>query len=565
MFEETELLRDLAIALSVALGGGWLAHVCRQPALVGYLVAGVIIGPYVLGLVEGSEEIGTIATLGIVLLLFTLGIKFSLRELIRLRYVAIGGGILQMFLSAVLGVGIASILGWSVEETVVLAIVIGLSSTMVVISLLSDRGELHSVHGRVMIGILLVQDIAAALAMFILPTLGTDSDIEISSILFALLNAAIFLVGVLILGFWIVPPFIRRVARRGSRELFIISSAALCFGSAYGAHYMGLSAGLGAFAVGLVISESDFAHQVIGDTSPLRDTFSALFFVAVGMLLDISFVADNIGTILFVVAAIVATKFMVSSAVTRLFRYTGKTVPLVGAGIFQIGEFSLVLAELSRSNGGISEDIYSIILASAMITIMLTPPIFAITSRLVESRWLASAFPAEKHPAPIQLKSTQHVVICGYGRVGSGLAQALTELEIPFTVIDLDPGVISHLRSQKVPCVYGDAGNMEVLSRARLSEALLLVIATPDPVAARQAVDNARRINPRLHIMARVHTRIEMDILQNQGVFDMVQPEVEASIELVRHILCHMGIPPDEVSDMLGRWRNKCPIKDYVD
>lgn len=565
MFEETELLRDLAIALSVALGGGWLAHVCRQPALVGYLVAGVIIGPHFLGLVEDSEEINTLATLGIVLLLFTLGIKFSLRELIRLRYVAIGGGILQMFLSAVFGVGIASILGWSVEETVVLAIVIGLSSTMVVISLLSDRGELHSVHGRVMIGILLVQDIAAALAMFILPTLGADSDINVSSILFALLNAAIFLAGVLILGFWIVPPFIRRVAKRGSRELFIISSAALCFGSAFGAHYLGLSAGLGAFAVGLVISESDFAHQIIGDTSPLRDTFSAIFFVAIGMLLDISFVTDHIGTILFVVIAIVIAKFLVSSAVTRLFRYTGKTVPLVGAGIFQIGEFSLVLAELSRATGGISDDVYSIILASAMGTILLTPPIFALTSRLVETRWLSSAFPADRHPVPLQSKPTQHVVICGYGRVGGGLAQALTEIGIPFTIIDLDPGVISQLRSQKIPYVYGDAGNIEVLSQARLSEALLLVIATPDPVAARQAVDNARRLNPHLHIMARVHTQIEMDILLNQGVYDLVQPEVEASIELLRHILCHMGTPPEEVTDILGRWRNKCPIRDYID
>jgi len=358
-----------------------------------------------------------------------------------------------------------------------------------------------------------------------------------------------------------VPRFIHRVAGRGSRELFIISSVALCFGGALGAHYLGLSPALGAFAIGLVVSESDFAHQVIGDTSPLRDTFSALFFVAVGMLINLSFMVENIGNILLVVAALVVGKFLICSTVTRLFRYTGKTVPLVGAGMFQIGEFSLVLAELSRGTGGISEEVYSIILASTLLTIMLTPLIFAATTWVVETpRAISLIGTGDGRQTPIAWAPANHIVICGHGRVGSHLAQALTGLEIPIMIIDLDPGVISELRNRKIHCVYGDSGNPEVLSHARLKDAILLVIATPDPMAAKLTVDNARKINPDIHIMARTHSNVDTEVLRNRGVADLVQPEIEASIELLRHILCRMGTPADEVANIVAKWRNTCPM-----
>ena len=373
MLDEIDLILNMAIVLGAALAGGLAAHFLKQSTIVGYLLAGVIVGPHALGLIHESDEIRVLATIGVVLLLFTLGIKFSLREMMQIRKVAIGGGIFQLLVTTAMGIGVASLLGWSIHEAAIFGFLIALSSTMVVIGMLTDRGELESVHGRVMVGILLVQDIAAAFAMFILPALG-DSGTSLSLALgIAFLKAGLFIILVLLLGAWLIPRFIRRVASRGSRELFIISSAALCFGGAFGAYYFGLSAALGAFAVGLIISESDFAHQVLGSMIPVRDIFSALFFVSLGMLIDLSFMAGNIATVMIIVLTIVLGKFVICSATAQIFGYRGKTIPLVGAGMIQIGEFSFVLAELGLGAEIISEYLYSLILASAMISIILTP------------------------------------------------------------------------------------------------------------------------------------------------------------------------------------------------
>jgi CPA2 family monovalent cation:H+ antiporter-2 len=567
--DEFTLLQNLAIVLGAALAGGLIARFLKQSAIIGYLLAGVAIGPHALGLIQESEEISVLATIGVVLLLFTLGVKFSLRELIRVKKIAIGGGTFQILVTTGLGLGIALLLGWSLREAVIFGFLIAISSTMVVIGLLTERGELSTVHGRVMIGILLMQDLAAAFMMFILPALGGSGGALASVLGFAVLKAALFIALVLFLGALVVPRLVRRVAGaragRGSRELFIIFSAVLCFGGAFGAYYFGLSAALGAFAVGLIISESDFAHQVLGDMTPLRDIFAALFFVSVGMLIDLPFMAGNIATVMVIVLTIVLGKFLICSATARLFGYKGKTVPLVGAGMTQIGEFSFVLAALGVVVGVISEHLYSLILASALITIILTPFIYNLTTslsiRLIQARGLRPIIAAEGSQSGEEAaKTLKRVVICGHGRVGGNVAQMLRQLEIPYLVIDLDPAVISSLRDQKIPCIYGDAGNPEVLSKSGLKNAALLLIAIPDPLAARLALDHALHINPRLDVVARVHSDFELDFLQGRGASALVQPELEASIELVRHTLCRLGLPEEKVEELIGNWRSTCPI-----
>jgi CPA2 family monovalent cation:H+ antiporter-2 len=565
VMNESTLLLNLAIVLGAALAGGLVARFLKQSAIIGYLLAGVAIGPHALGLIQESKEISVLATIGVVLLLFTLGVKFSLRELIRVKRIAIGGGTFQLLVTTGLGLGIALLLGWSLREAVIFGFLIAISSTMVVIGLLTERGELGTVHGRVMIGILLMQDLAAAFMMFILPALGGSGG-ELASVLgFAVLKAGLFIALVLFLGARVVPRLIRRVAGRGSRELFIIFSAVLCFGGAFGAYYFGLSAALGAFAIGLIISESDFAHQVLGDMIPLRDIFAALFFVSVGMLIDLPFMARNITTVMIIVLAIILGKFLICSATARLFGYKGKTIPLVGAGMTQIGEFSFVLAGLGLVVGVISENLYSLILASAMITIILTPFIYSLTAnlstRLIQARGLRPLAVANEPQSVAEVaKARKHVVICGHGRVGGNVARMLRQLEIPYLVIDLDPAVISSLRDQKIPCIYGDAGNPEVLSKAGLKRAALLLIAVPDPMAARLTLDHARRINPQLDVVARVHSDFELDFLRGRGASELVQPELEASVELVRHILCRLGLPEDKVQDFIDNWRRTCPI-----
>ncbi len=565
MVDEFSLILDLAVVLGAALAGGLAARLLKQSAIIGYLLAGVVIGPHVLGLIPESDQIRVLATIGVVLLLFTLGVKFSLRELMRVRRVAIGGGIFQLLATTGLGIGVAALLGWPLQEAITFGFLIALSSTMVVIGMLTERGELESVHGRVMIGILLLQDIAAAFMMFILPSLGGSLGGLPATLGLAVLKAGIFLALVLFLGAWVVPRFIRRVAGRGHRELFILSGAVLCFGGAFAAYYFGLSAALGAFAVGLLISESDFAHQVLGDMIPLRDIFSAIFFVSVGMLIDLHFMAGNIATVIGVVAAIVVGKFLIFSATVRLFGFGGKTIPLVGAGMIQIGEFSFVLAELSLGAGVISEHVYSLVLASALISIMLTPIAYSLTTNL-SNRWSQARGPrlAASASSPQSVEEaahiSNHVVICGHGRVGGNVAQMLRQFEIPHLVIDLDPAVISSLRGQGIPCIYGDAGNREVLSQAGLKAAALLLIAMPDPMTARLTLDHALRINPHLDVVARVHSDFELEFLRGRGASQLVQPELEASVEMARYTLCRLGFSEDRVREFTGNWRRTCPM-----
>ena len=561
--EGTGLILDLAIAFGAALGGGVIARLLRQPALLGYLIAGIIIGPYALGLIPNTDNIQILATIGVVLLLFTLGIEFSFRELARIRNVAIFGGVVQIVVTTALGTFLGiSLLGQGLYEAIAFGFMLALSSTMVVLGMLVGRGEANSVHGRVMIGILLLQDVAAAFAMFVLPVLGTGNGSLLPVLSVALLKAVVFIAVILVLGIWVLPHLLMRVALRQSRELFVISVAAFALGGAFAAYYFGLSAALGAFAIGLMVSESDFAHQALGDMVPLRDLFAALFFVSVGMLVDLSFLAANIIPLLILVAAIIVGKFAISSGVVRAFGYRGKTVPLVGAGLIQVGEFSFVLAQLSLGAGVITGYTYSMILGSAVITIILTPFVFALTSKIcVRRREAMQVATVGKKELAIGLPAlTNHVVICGHGRVGSSVAWFLGQLAIPYVVTDLDPKTISELRRKEVPCVYGDAGNPNVLYEAGIKDATALVLAIPDPVAIRLALDHARRINPNLDIIARAHSDSELEFLQKRGVSETVRPETEAGIEIVRHLLCRLNIPVATVEELISSQRNICPM-----
>jgi len=561
--EETGLILNLAIAFGAALVGGLIARLLKQPALLGYLIAGIVIGPRALGLIESTANIQLLASIGVVLLLFTLGIEFSLQELRRIRNVAIFGGIAQIAATTALGiyVGIA-LLGQGLYEAIAFGFMIALSSTMVVIGMLVGRGESNSMHGRVMIGMLLLQDIAAAFAMFILPVLGTDDSNLLPVLSVALLKAVVFVALVLVAGIWLIPRLLRRVALRQSRELFVISVAVLALGGAFAAYYFGLSAALGAFAIGLMISESDFAHQALGDMVPLRDLFAALFFVSIGMLIDLSFLTANIIPLLILVAAIVLGKFAIFSAMTRSFGYRGKTVPLVAAGMVQVGEFSFVLAQLGLGSGVITGYTYSMILGAALITIVLTPFVFALTSRICTRRRVTMKITTEfkEKLAMIPPSLTNHVIICGHGRVGSKVAQILNQLKILCVVTDLDPKTISELREQDIPYIYGDAGNPRVLHEAGIKDAATLVLAIPDPVAIRLAFDHARRMNPNLDIIARVHSDSEFELLKKKGISEVVRPETEAGLEIVRHILCRLNIPETTVEGVIANERKACPM-----
>jgi len=558
------LLVDLVIVLAAALAGGLLARVLRLPLVLGYLVGGIVVGPYALGLVGDVGQVETLATIGVVLLMFALGMQFSLKALRQLGRVAVLGGLVQILLTVGLGFLVGILLHRTLVESVLLGFVLSLSSTMVVLKILMERGELESAHGRVMLGILLVQDLAVVPMMVILPALGHSEVSLLATLGVAVLEAVLFLVAMLVLAIWVLPWVMKRVAGVRSRELFLLVVVGLGLGLAFGTYHFGLSVALGAFVAGLLIGESEYVHQALAEVIPLRDIFATLFFASLGMLVDPGFFFDNVGTVIAVAVAIVAGKSIICALVPWLFGYGMKTAIFVGAGLFQIGEFSFVLAAAALGTGVIPMPLYNLILTSAVITILLTPFALALASalyaRLIQAPSVAR-FLADRGGSTVagddDSELRAHVVICGYGRTGRNLGAILKRRGFSYLVIDIDPSVISGVRAAGVPCIYGDSSNPVILSRVSLDKAKVLVTAFHDALATRMTVSNALRINPKLDIVCRVHLDSEIQVLRKMGVARLVRPEFEAGLEIIRHTLHRFGVASQEAQLVVNTLREE--------
>lgn len=548
---------DLLIVLVVAVAGGMLARWLRLPIILGYLVGGIAIGPYGFGLVHDVETIDSLATIGVVLLLFTIGLEFSLKELLRLGKIAVLGGIAQIVLTAAVGLGLGRLVGLSMTGSVFFGFLIALSSTMVVLKLLMERGEIDTTHGRIMLGILLVQDLSVVPMMVIMPAVGGETGEMWGALGLAALKAVIFLGVMLALGFWGLPWFLRKVAGQRSRELFLLTVVVLCLAAAFGTYIFGLSAAFGAFAAGLLISQSGFARQAFADILPLRDTFAALFFVSLGMLVNLRFIGSNLADVIIVVVMIMATKFLICSLITRLFGYSHKTVLMVGTGLIQIGEFSFILAMMGVESGILSERLYSLTIAAAVITMLLTPFAMSLNSAvyrwLSQRPWFAQQLTGRVDPdwQDQSFELSRHAVICGYGAIGSRVAMILERQKFSYLVIELDPKIISGLRTRGIPCIYGDASNPEILAHAHLDKARVLICTIPDYVAVELTARNSLRINPKLDIIARVYRDADAELLKGIGVTELVLPIFEGSLEMIRHTLHRFGMSSTEIQYIL--------------
>ena len=554
-------MTDLAIIIGAALGGGLIAYRFRFPVLLGYLVAGIIIGPHSFGLVTNLDLIETMASIGVVLLLFTLGMEFSIGDLRRMGKIGLGGGIAQILATALLGFAISKFfLTWSVPDAIFFGFLIALSSTTVLLKILVERGETNTPHGRIMIAILLVQDLAVLPLMVILPALGEQTTGLVYSLGITLGKVLLFLGVMTVIGFWVVPVFLGRTAGTRSRELFLITILAICLGAAVGTSFFGVSAAFGAFAAGMLVSRSHFAHQALADIVPLRTAFVALFFVSLGMLANPNFIVDNWALVVIVALIIIITKFLVSSFITGFFGYSLKTSLFVGAGLTQVGEFSFVIGQAGLENGVISGNLYSLILSSAILTILLTPIAFKISemtySRISKYRRLQPLLRFDNDKALVDMKKrlSEHVIICGHGRAGSNLASILQNYQIPYVVIELNPRIISDLRAKEVPCVYGDAGNAQILAMANTKKAKVLALTCPDPMAQLTATHYAKEVNHDIAIIASVPDESGAERLNRLGITEAVIPAFEVSLEFVRHTLMCYQI------DILEIERIACPF-----
>jgi CPA2 family monovalent cation:H+ antiporter-2 len=557
MTADPAFFRDLAIVFLAAVLGAGAAWLTRQPLVLGYVLGGLIVGPFTPGpTVSDIHTFELFSEIGVILLMFSIGIEFSLSDLLRVKWVAILGGPLGILLSTGLGMGVAPLMGWSLLQGAVIGIVVSVASTMVLARLLLDQGELHSRHGRVMIGITLVEDLAVVVLTVLLPQVGALDSERVLGIAGALGRAALVLVPFAYLAAKVVPRVMTRVARTQNDELFLLVALTIGLGTAALTQAVGLSLALGAFLGGLLVGNSDYSHEALARLLPLRDVFVALFFVTVGALIDPSTILSNLALLGVLLAMILVGKLVIWTAVVRAFRYPLATALLVGAGLTQIGEFSFILVQVARDAGHVGSDVYNATLAASLLSILLNAPLVRNAPRWLSALGFLDVRRAVPRPAPETDERRGHVVLCGFGRVGSAVGEALATFGLRYAVVERDPDVIKGLVARGVPVLYGDAGRRDTLEWAGVPDAALVIVALPDFEHARLAVRAVRTLNRDVAVLVRAHGRAESDSLRREGASEIIQPELEAAGTLIRHALARLQLPKSLALDYLERFRD---------
>jgi CPA2 family monovalent cation:H+ antiporter-2 len=547
---------DIILLIVVGFACGLVLHRLGQPLVLGYILAGVILGPNTAGFtLANTHEIELLAEIGVALLLFALGLEFSLKDLRPVRGIALIGTPIQMLLTIGVGTLIGPLLGLDWRESVWLGALISLSSTMVILKTLMAQGLLGTLSSKVIIGVLIVQDLAVIPLMVVLPQLS-QADGGVAPVAFAALKAAVFIAAMVLLGTRILPRLIGHIAKLGSRELFLLAITAIGLGIGYVTHLVGLSFAFGAFVAGLVLSESDYGHQALSDIIPLRDLFGLLFFASVGMLLDLRFLVAHLGQVMLLVLAVSLSKGLIFAVLARVFRY-GNVVPIAMAfGLFQIGEFSFVLARVGLSTGSIDHDLYSLVLTTAIMTMAMTPLVSGQTGRVYE--WVRKRAPVRQFETK-NLPATglrNHIVLAGAGRVGLQIAQVLHRLGFSIVIVELDSRRVEQAQEAGMPVIFGDASHEIVLEAASIAAARLLVVSTPEMMVTRSIVVHARAKNPGLEVVARTSDPHFMAVFKELSVRDVVLPEFETGLEMTRQALVHLEVPSAQISSEMEAVRH---------
>jgi CPA2 family monovalent cation:H+ antiporter-2 len=550
---ELQIIVGLALAIGIALAGGLIAHQLRQSPLVGYLLAGMIVGPFTPGFVLDRTQISALAEVGVIFLMFALGIEFSLKELARVKGPAIFGTVAQVLLLIGSGFFFGKLLGWPAGQSLFYGGVISISSTMVILKTLMSRGEMESNHGRLLLGMLVVQDLAAVVLILLLPKVasGALDAAAWKELALVTVKAALFIAVTLALGTRVVPRLMGRIGLLRSNELFLLTAVFLALGSAATSAWLGLSPALGAFMAGLLLTETEFEHRVLSEMVPMRDLFATLFFVAMGMLVDVKFVVQNAWIVLLAAAFVMAAKALLTGGVLLPFRLGGKTTLFTSLGMISLGEFSYVLAQAGRSAGVLSADAHNLIIAASLPTILLTPAAFHIAPRAasyltglpVIGKLLASPMRTKIKPAElVQVLAEPHAIVLGYGRVGRRVARGLKRAGLPVIVIEQDWHLVRELRRDQIAAIYGDGSNSFVLEAAHPENARIVVVTLPDFGGTRAAVQNAHRSNPEALIVARAQRSTDDVKLREAGATAVVVPEHAGAFMLLEETLLLLGL-----------------------
>jgi CPA2 family monovalent cation:H+ antiporter-2 len=567
MDHEPVLISTIAIGLTAAFIGGLAARRLGLPPIVGYILAGVAIGPFTPGLVADPGIATELAELGVILLMFGVGIQFSIRDLLAVRSIAIPGALLQTAVAVALGVALGSALGWGLGGGLVLGLAVSIASTVVVFRALADRQAQDTIEGQIAVGWLIVEDLLAVVVLVLLPSiapiLSGQSDVAnagpaaIGGVAIALGKAAIFAILMIVAGARIVPWLMLIVAREGSRELFSLAVLAIALGIAFvSSSVFGVSFALGAFLAGAVVSQSDMSHQAAADALPLRDAFAVLFFVSAGMLLDPAYLFANPLPVVAVIALIVLGKALTKLLIVAAAGYPPRVALTVAAGLAQIGEFSFIIGTMGRSLGLLPDAGYQLIVAGALMSIALNPLLFAViqpiehrlrTNPRITALLERRAGQLRKIPPDEQAALRLHAIVCGYGRVGRLLGPAFERRGFRYVVVTQQRDEVDRLRSSGVTAIYGDAANPVVLEMAGIAHARLVVVATSDPHETRLIVERVRELNAAVDLVVRTHSDTEAAHLRSlAGKVQAVHGERELAVQMARYALRRFGISATE-------------------
>lgn len=549
---DVSILRDLLILVVLGVVVVVLLHRLHLPPIIGFLFTGVLCGPYGLKLIGAVHEVEILAEIGVILLLFTVGIEFSLDQIVRLRKFVLAGGILQLALTIPAIFLLAWSLGIRPSTAIFLGMLVTLSSTAILIRLLGDRAEIDTPHGRAAMGILIFQDLCVVPMVLLIPFLAGRAG-GWSSVVVIVLKAVLFVAATVMASRYLVPWILRQVVHTRQREVFLLTVIFLCLGTAGAAAALGLSLALGAFIAGLVVSESEYSHQALGQILPLRDAFNSLFFVSVGMLFDARSMLATPLLITGSLIVIVLIKSLITASVTIALGYPLRIGVVTGLALAQVGEFSFVLAKQGIDFGLIDPKLNQLFLATAVVTMALTPGFLAIAPKIAKVLELRLSVGCDRRRMPMRAPELEtdspagHVLIVGYGLNGRNLARVLKNANIPYVIVEMNPETVRNERRLGTPIVYGDSTHPEVLEHAGIKNAKILVIAVSDRFSLEATVALARRLNPALHIIARTRYVQEVPILYKLGAHEIVPEEFETSIEIFSRVLQKYEVPEDVI------------------
>lgn len=560
------LFNDLLIILLVSVPAAYLCLRLKLPVLVGLMLTGIAIGPYGLGLVKELEGIEVLAEVGVMLLLFTIGLEFSLRRLREMKRLVLLGGGLQVFATTAATAGIFILLGRSVNQSIFFGFLIALSSTAIVLKSYVDRNEIDAPHGRAGVGILLFQDISVVLMLLIVPLLGGGEDIVSLTTIFLELGTALVALAALVLAAWfLLPKFLKLVVQLRSPELFLLTVVLVALGMSWMTSHFGLSLALGAFIAGMVLADSEYSHQATAEILPFRDVFNSLFFVSIGMLLSFTALMENIETVAVLVFAVVVGKAAIVWAIVRILGYPQRIATMTALGLAQIGEFSFVLARVGQGSNLLPDSDYQSFLAASIISMIATP--FMITAApklgyIIQALFKdGKAYDVLNSEEDIHLTSSgglqHHVVIVGYGLNGRNLARVLRAVGVPYTVLEVNAEVVRRARERDEKINFGDATRREVLLHAGITRASALVLAMSDPQAARRTVNQARRINEDVYIVVRTRYVSEINELYDLGANEVIPEEFETSIEIFTRVLHRYGFARNVIEGQVRKIRSQ--------